>query len=1101
MSRGQTLSYEGSVSNETFRIRLNNIADRIVIVDEPTGQKIAEGILTNTSEVVVNGNGGNDRFIIDYSNGNPIPADGIQVSGGSGIDSLAVEGTFGTWIHQHTNGSDGTLDVDGDGLSDIFYSGLEPVDMTGSTAGQLVFNLPGTDDHAEISLLGGDTNRIASVDVPATFESTDFLYPSGVLTIDGGPGNDSLTFLDAFTPGISLNLTSETVTVYGSMVNNGGSITTDQFYLNPSNDLTQVNLTLNQAGQLLHVSGDVQLGGSMNSASNFYGNVNHNAGLVDIGGDLRFGSGANEEGGSYNLNNGELRIAGSVVEPDPSVDAAQFHLNAGAVQIDGNINVQRFALGQSAVGDFAYDVPSGQRIETTGTMAIGSGGKGYLAISNANVEVMNQNVIVGEGMLGTGTVIVDGDRLWQVAEYLRIGGNGTGTVQIVTGEVNAGGHSLGQRGVRLAESASGVGTLIVGESGSLSMVNPLVVGTNGNFECGNRGVGHTIMNSGLIRQDSANIIVGQAVGSAGTFTLNGGRVEAAANLRIGNSGSGLVEQYGGEFSVGATLDVGNNTQAEGTYRLLGGMLGVTNSLVIGNVNEGTLMQSGGVLRCNGTIIAGNTSNSTGRIVVDGGEMSNFGQVLIGHAGEGQFELNDGDLETGTALIIGSANGGQGTFTMRGGNVYVGRRVNNNMIIGNVDTNITHGVANILAGTMEISAGIRLANSGADSSGELNIGDPGDQTGPLIQTGRGGAAANVETGDKGTGVVNFYSGRLEMGPGNFITGQQASSSATVNIGGGLHPAVLDLTGGDSISDWNTNLGQGFVNVTTNGQVLVGRNINLGTNTNDPYGLELTINGGEVLLGQVSNHVGAVSYRNGGAGDQINLVAGTLGANGGVFNFNDASATQFSWTGGTMKNFRTINQATLVQQGGILEIGEVSDPGLMIFNQGFSNVAGKVMIDIEGSAPEAEHDQLRVFVNLTLGGELEVRGSPTLTHGQEFMIVDNRSAEPVSGTFVGLPEGAKVSNYTISYTGGDGNDVVLRVLDPEAFQPVIQSSDVVRILFQGLPDTSYTIQYADNTIFPPYTWIDIGAVVSGTDGHFWIDHQPLTESELYRAESRP
>ena len=50
-------------------------------------------------------------------------------------------------------------------------------------------------------------------------------------------------------------------------------------------------------------------------------------------------------------------------------------------------------------------------------------------------------------------------------------------------------------------------------------------------------------------------------------------------------------------------------------------------------------------------------------------------------------------------------------------------------------------------------------------------------------------------------------------------------------------------------------------------------------------------------------------------------------------------------------------------------------------------------------------------------------------QTFMIIDNRTASAVSGSFNGLPEGATFEQngvvFKISYVGGDGNDVVLTV----------------------------------------------------------------------------
>jgi hypothetical protein len=46
---------------------------------------------------------------------------------------------------------------------------------------------------------------------------------------------------------------------------------------------------------------------------------------------------------------------------------------------------------------------------------------------------------------------------------------------------------------------------------------------------------------------------------------------------------------------------------------------------------------------------------------------------------------------------------------------------------------------------------------------------------------------------------------------------------------------------------------------------------------------------------------------------------------------------------------------------------------------------------------------------------------------FTIIDNDAADAVTGTFLGLAEGASITVdsyvFTISYVGGDGNDVVL------------------------------------------------------------------------------
>jgi acetyl esterase/lipase len=73
-------------------------------------------------------------------------------------------------------------------------------------------------------------------------------------------------------------------------------------------------------------------------------------------------------------------------------------------------------------------------------------------------------------------------------------------------------------------------------------------------------------------------------------------------------------------------------------------------------------------------------------------------------------------------------------------------------------------------------------------------------------------------------------------------------------------------------------------------------------------------------------------------------------------------------------------------------------------------------------------ISVIGSVTLGGRLNtssLNGAPS--PGEQFTIIDNDGTDPVNGTFDGLPEGATLSvgasSYTITYHGGDGNDVVL------------------------------------------------------------------------------
>jgi hypothetical protein len=80
------------------------------------------------------------------------------------------------------------------------------------------------------------------------------------------------------------------------------------------------------------------------------------------------------------------------------------------------------------------------------------------------------------------------------------------------------------------------------------------------------------------------------------------------------------------------------------------------------------------------------------------------------------------------------------------------------------------------------------------------------------------------------------------------------------------------------------------------------------------------------------------------------------------------------------------------------------------------------------PASISDQVQVTGTVTLTGPLIVdilTGTPA--GGQTFILIDNDGADPVSGTFDGLPEGSTIgvasSTFVLSYHGGDGNDVAL------------------------------------------------------------------------------
>lgn len=128
-------------------------------------------------------------------------------------------------------------------------------------------------------------------------------------------------------------------------------------------------------------------------------------------------------------------------------------------------------------------------------------------------------------------------------------------------------------------------------------------------------------------------------------------------------------------------------------------------------------------------------------------------------------------------------------------------------------------------------------------------------------------------------------------------------------------------------------------------------------------------------------------------------------------------------------------SVVINGGTLSIGTGSGgtPTSARANSGnvTLNAAAKYFEDVESSSPNG-FGNLHVTGSVVLGGAtLQLLGTGSVHVGDQMLLIDNDGADPVIGTFAGLPEGVIFSGpggfrYSISYTGGTGNDVTLTVL---------------------------------------------------------------------------
>ncbi|NQT41113.1 MAG: PEP-CTERM sorting domain-containing protein, partial [Planctomycetes bacterium] len=519
----------------------------------------------------------------------------------------------------------------------------------------------------------------------------------------------------------------------------------------------------------------------------------------------------------------------------------------------------------------------------------------------------------------------------------------------VTGDIITQRFALGQ-----AAGKTGVYTLASGKN----------LTTTGTLAVGSSGTGDLTIDGGTLV--ALNSVIGETATGDGTVTINGGSVTIDGLLKVGNSGIGRINLFDGSLTVtagGLHLAETTNANAEGILTIGDGttspVLSVSgHNFETANNGKGTVtMNSGTFNQLTNNIIVGQGPNSNATFTLNDGLIDIENQLRVGNKGTGLFVQNGGTVNVGTALDLANDgnNDADATYTMTGGALNVGDRVASELVIGNANRAGSTAMFEMIDGTLTTSKGIRIANTGANSSGKMIVGD--GSTSPTITINGG----NFETADNGTGEVLFNSGTLTLNRNNLMIGQAANSQATFTMNGGLidlRPAFAAVADHGRL---RTNAGTGVFTL-NDGTVHVGNDLDL--SNNNAGGLTLNINGGEMIVGL------HVNYRNNGT-DTINLAGGLLDLTGGNVNFATGTA-DFNFTGGRLQDVGTFG-STLVQGGGTLAPGQMAPgqvAGTMAMTGGYTQNAGVLEIEIGGLDQGNEYDFVDVSGTADLDASLQV-----------------------------------------------------------------------------------------------------------------------------------
>ena len=505
----------------------------------------------------------------------------------------------------------------------------------------------------------------------------------------------------------------------------------------------------------------------------------------------------------------------------------------------------------------------------------------------------------------------------------------------------------------------------------------------------------------------------------GTVTING--PSKIADLRVSGSAlvanavidAGAISISGGALQIGPDEALGTATinYSAGELRSLGGSKTLSNNIV----TTGDITPSGG----GDLTLAGVISGSGG---IDKPAF-NTGQLTLTQANTytGQTTIGGGILQTDnpSAIPSGSAVVFSGDGILNLGNTPD--------TLASISGTTTGGIQ---LGAQTLTFG-DATNTTFDGPITGMVEPPGSGTGGLVKVGTGTFTINSSTSYDGNTTIS--EGRVVVGVGATLG---VSSTTIINGGTTLEiqdnafPGMITMTG----TTPRLELADTFFSVDTI-DLASADSPTIATRTSAD-----TVSISGFLTGSVSG--GGVNFDGGGtflvdSGYMPSFTGtGTSGLiNGTSMQFDGTWPANSDFAVGTdsrLSGTGTFNGALLGNSSGatvapgpdnLASAGRLTVGGL---NFPSANQILEFEIGGMGSNAGSDYDQITSSGTVTLGGTLSLVGDAAIV-GENYTIIENNDSGAVVGTFNGLPEGASVVQggtvFSISYVGGDGNDVVL------------------------------------------------------------------------------
>ncbi len=496
----------------------------------------------------------------------------------------------------------------------------------------------------------------------------------------------------------------------------------------------------------------------------------------------------------------------------------------------------------------------------------------------------------------------------------------------------------------------------------------------------------------------------------------------------------LINDLGAGVSLGGVTINGGFTSTTTAYTI-DTLSFATGATIVSSGTDTTLTVSGavssagslGVTGVGGALIFAGAINTTGDLTISGSNINLSNTLTVGGAAvltgtyvnnNDYFNINGAVKVTGNLTLAGTNLGVNSPVTV-GGNLVATASLYATQVY-TVTGNVTIGDANNY-GTIYLSTGSVIKGTATVVKGSLYQTSGATITlGGLVVDNGAGATLDGNTSFPitfGSGASAAYPSLVyNTGTYNSQTQNYTYNNLTISSPITLLNNLSVLTNGDATSGSVSFTGA----VTYNGFTI---SKYLGSSG------KLFINGVEIknapVTSQYTGNLPQTSFDV--AESETAVLSGTR---------NSANV----YTGGILKGTGILTNSLYVSYGGTVSPG--NSPGMLTMLQSLYLNSGAIY---QAEILDATHyDQLQVGAQYSTTGNAVTLGTgtnlPTLNlvllpgyvikKGDSFRIIDNMSKTAVSGTFATLPEGTQFTvsgiTFSISYVGGDGNDIVLTAL---------------------------------------------------------------------------